>query len=61
MGIRIEYDIEAQQLSLWIYPSPKTSLDYHDRNFSNRDDHTSIFDRITIPGLTLQDFLLNIA
>jgi len=57
MGIRIEYDIGAQQLNLWISPSPAASLDYHDRNFSNRDDHTSLFDRISIPGLTLEDFL----
>jgi hypothetical protein len=57
MGIRIEYDISAQHLNLWISPSPATSLDYHDRNFSNRDDHTSLFDRITLPGVTLDDFL----
>jgi hypothetical protein len=57
MGIRIEYDISAQHLNLWISPSPATSLDYHDRNFSNRDDHTSLFDSITIPSLKLEDFL----
>lgn len=57
MGIRIEYDIGAQRLNLWISPSPTTSLDYHDRNFSNRDDHTSLFDSITLPGVTLEDFL----
>jgi hypothetical protein len=57
MGIRIEYDIGAQQLNLWISPSPATSIDYHDRNFSNRDDHTGLFDSITIPGVTLEDFL----
>jgi hypothetical protein len=57
MGIRIEYDLGAQQLNLWLSPSPTTSLDYRDRNFSNRDDHTSLFDKITIPGVTLEDFL----
>jgi hypothetical protein len=57
MGIRIEYDIGAQRLNLWISPSPATSLDYHDRNFSNRDDHTSLFDSISIPSLKLEDFL----
>lgn len=57
MGIRIEYDIGAQRLNLWISPSPTTSLDYHDRNFSNRDDHTSLFDSISIPSLKLEDFL----
>ena len=56
MGIRIEYDIGAQRLNLWISPSPTTSIDYHDRNFSNRDDHTSLFDRIRFPDLTLETF-----
>ncbi len=57
MGIRIEYDIGAQRLNLWISPSPTTSIDYHDRNFSNRDDHTSLFDSIRFPSLKLEEFL----
>ncbi|MGA2635369.1 MAG: hypothetical protein ABSF16_14130 [Terracidiphilus sp.] len=57
MGIRIEYDIGAQRLNLWISPSPTSSIDYHDRNFSNRDDHTSLFDSISFPSLKLEDFL----
>jgi len=52
MGVRIEYNISKQELVLWISPKAKESVDYFDRNFSNRDDHTSIFDRISFPGLS---------
>ncbi len=56
MGIRVEYNISLQELVLWISPKAKTSVDYFDRNFSNRDDHTSIFDRISFPGLSNAKF-----
>jgi hypothetical protein len=55
-GVRIELDVDKGTLDLWISPRAGTSLDYHDRNFSNRDDHTSIFDRIELPHLTRADF-----
>jgi hypothetical protein len=56
-GIRIELDIDKKTLDLWISPRAGVSLDYRDRNFSSRDDHTSIFDRITFPRLDRRDFL----
>jgi hypothetical protein len=55
-GARIELDVDKGTLDLWISPRAGSSLDYHDRNFSNRDDHTSIFDRIEMPHLTRADF-----
>ncbi len=56
-GVRIELDIDKKTLDLWISPRAGSSLDYRDRNFSNRDDHTSIFDRISFPRLERKDFL----
>jgi hypothetical protein len=55
-GVRIELDVDKGALDLWISPRAGTSLDYRDRNFSNRDDHTSIFDRIELPHLTRAGF-----
>ena len=57
MGIRIEYDLTKQELALWISPQAGKSIDYHVRNFSNRDDHTSLFDRISFPNLSLDEFV----
>ncbi|MBD3243817.1 MAG: hypothetical protein GF331_24715 [Chitinivibrionales bacterium] len=51
MGIRIEFNLHRNSLSLWLSPQAGKSVDYRDRNFSCRDDHTSIFDRITLPEL----------
>jgi hypothetical protein len=56
MGVRIEYDLTRQALELWISPQAGKSLDVFDRNFSNRDDHTRLFDRIAFPGLSLGRF-----
>lgn len=56
MGIRIEFNIHQNRLSLWISPQAGKSLDYRDRNFSCRDDHTSIFDRISFPELGAKIF-----
>jgi hypothetical protein len=50
-GLRIELDLDKRALDLWISPGAGRSLDYRDRNFSNRDDHTSVFDRIGFPRL----------
>lgn len=55
-GVRIEYCLDRNNLQLWISPLAGKSLDYYDRNWSNRDDHTNIFDRILIQGLSLSDF-----
>jgi hypothetical protein len=55
-GVRIELDVDKGTLDLWISPRAGESLDYRDRNFSNREDHTSIFDRIELPHLTRAAF-----
>ncbi len=57
MGIRINYNISEQMLELWFSPKAEESIDIFDRNFSNRDDHTSLFDKISFPNLTKEDFL----
>jgi hypothetical protein len=56
-GVRIELNLDRKTLDLWLSPRAGTSLDYRDRNFSNRDDHTSIFDRISFPNLDRGDFV----
>ncbi len=55
-GVRIEYCVDRSNLQLWISPQAGKSFSYVDRNWSNRDDHTTIFDRILIPGLNLPAF-----
>ena len=57
MGIRIEYVVDRGRLQLWISPQAGKSMSYKDRNFSNRDDHSDIFERILLPGLNPADFL----
>lgn len=56
-GIRIEYVVERGRLQLWISPQAGKSMSYKDRNFSNRDDHSDIFERILLPGLNPADFV----
>lgn len=56
-GMRIEYNIHRKKLELWVSPLAGISNSYVDRNFSNRDDHTRIFDKITLPELDYQDFI----
>ncbi len=57
MGIRIEFNLRRSALSLWISPQAGKSVDYRLRNFSCRDDHTSIFDAITFPELGCRRFI----
>ena len=57
MGIRIEYNVERARLQLWISPQAGKSMSYRDRNFSNRDDHSDVFDRILMPNLRAADFM----
>jgi hypothetical protein len=58
MGIRIEFNAEFESaLNLWFSPLAGESINYRDRNFSNRDDHVSVFDRITFPDLREDTFL----
>jgi hypothetical protein len=55
-GMRIEYNITKQQLELWISPQAGKDNDYWIRNFSNRDDHTRVFDKISFPRLSVNDY-----
>lgn len=56
MGVRIEYCVDRSRLQLWISPQAGKSFSYYDRNWSNRDDHTNIFDRILLPELNFHEF-----
>ncbi len=57
MGVRIEYTIDNQQLELWFSPKAGESVDIFDRNFSNRDDHTCLFDKIVFPNINPENFI----
>lgn len=53
MGVRAEVAVhDATRLELWLSPLAGSSAHYRDRNFSNRDDQSRLFDAITIRGLT---------
>ena len=58
-GLRIEITVGDQEtrITLWASPLAGKSDDIFYRNFSNRDDHTAIFDRIVLPKLTLANFV----
>lgn len=55
-GIRAEYNIDRSALELWISPLAGKSVKYQDRNWSNRDDHTMLFDRINIADMPFNYF-----
>jgi hypothetical protein len=58
MGVRIELNLDrVGLLELWISPRAGESLDYRDRNFSCRDDHTRLMDRIELPRLGAERFI----
>ncbi len=56
-GLRIELNISTGNLDIWISPKAGESIDNFDRNFSNRDDHTSVFDKINFPKLDHQSYV----
>lgn len=56
MGLRIEYNLDRSNLQIWISPQAGKSFTYFDKNWSNRDDHTNVFDRILLPGIDLSTF-----
>jgi hypothetical protein len=57
-GVRIELNFDRLGLiELWISPLAGRSLEGRVRNFSNRDDHTRLFDRIQLPGLSEAEFV----
>lgn len=55
-GLRIEHNITTGELEVWISPKADESIEHFDRNFSNRDDHTSVFDKISFPKLKGKSF-----
>ncbi len=57
MGLRIEYTLDRNNLQLWISPQAGKSMSYVDQNWSNRDDHTPVFDRILLPNCDLTQFV----
>lgn len=58
LGLRIEFRVEEiGRLTLWFSPGAGQSSDYRDRNFSNRDDHASVFDHIHFPELDQANYV----
>ncbi|BDD01263.1 hypothetical protein [Persicobacter psychrovividus] len=57
MGVRAEYNISQSTIELWINPKAGEDNSYKMRNFSNRDDHTKIFDKISFPALSAADYV----
>lgn len=55
-ALRIEFLVNTGELILWWSPRAGTSFAAADRNFSNRDDHLCVFERIAFPGLTPGEF-----
>jgi hypothetical protein len=57
MGLRFEYCIDRSAIQIWISPQAGKSMLGTDRNFSNRDDHCDVFERITLSNVSFGDFL----
>jgi len=57
MGLRFEYCIDRSAIQIWISPQAGKSMLGTDRNFSNRDDHCTVFERITLSNVSFGDFL----
>jgi len=55
-ALRIEVRVDDEELILWWSPKAGESYDARDRNFSNRDEHLPVFDRIGLRGLGLDRF-----
>ncbi len=56
-GLRIKQNITTSNLEIWISPKANESLKHFDRNFSNRDDHTLVFDQINFPKLKGKSYI----
>lgn len=56
-ALRAELRLDDARLLLWWSPLAGVSADCADRNFSNRDDHLSVFESIQLPDLRLPDFI----
>jgi hypothetical protein len=57
MGLRFEYCIDRSAIQIWISPQAGKSMLGTDRNFSNRDDHCNVFERITLSNVNFGDFI----
>jgi len=57
MGLRFEYCIDRSAIQIWISPQAGKSMLGTDRNFSNRDDHCNVFERITLSNVSFGDFI----
>ena len=57
MGLRFEYNIDRSMIQIWISPQAGKSMLGTDRNFSNRDDHCNVFERITLTNINFSDFI----
>jgi len=55
-ALRIEYRLDDQQLELWWSPKAGESTDCADRNYSARDAHLNVFERIEFPGCDRESF-----
>jgi len=56
-GMRLEWNLSRRECEIWISPQAGRSTDPFFRNFSSRDDHTSLFDQIRFPCFADQDFV----
>ncbi len=56
-ALRAEFRLDDQRLELWWSPKAGESWDCRDRNFSNRDNHLTVFEEITLPGCEVERFL----
>jgi len=57
MGLRFEYCIDRSAIQIWVSPQAGKSMLGTDRNFSNRDDHCNVFERITLSNVNFGDFV----
>lgn len=55
-GLRVEYCFDTEALLLWWSPGNSGILDMETLNFSNRDNHLDIFEKISFPGFGLENF-----
>jgi hypothetical protein len=56
-ALRVEFRLDDACLELWWSPRAGKSFAARDRNFSNRDNHLRVFERIEIHGCSLPGFI----
>jgi hypothetical protein len=55
-ALRIELRLDDARLLLWWSPGAGSNFDALERNYSNRDDHLAVFERIQFEDLPLSEF-----